>query len=239
MEGVIEEIPMIYTDTDSIWSSKLNIEIPVKKISNQNIILENMMIGDETIENYEEKYGKNSMEYIRIKKIEEEIKYNYYLDIYEDEYEIKRRDKNFKDLNLKDYMNLLSSDYIYEYHERIRKMFYYWEFEKIKKYLLKDREYQKVYKKYPEYKKLVENVDENKGLSKKYKNKFRNKLNLKDYYGNEVKIDLSDIEEVICEKYKEILLKEDEYDVEDDEGAESDEFDDYEKEDWEKLYDDD
>ena len=158
---------------------------------------------------------------------------------------------------------LFSSDYIYEYHERIRKMFYYWEFEKIKKYLLKDREYQKVYKKYPEYKKLVENVDKNKGLSKKYKNKFRNKLKLKDYYGNEVKIGLSDIEEVICEKYEEILLKKDEYDVEDDEGAESDdydeyddydddydedddeegsdrdEFDDYVKEDWEKLYDDD
>ena len=210
MEGVIEEIPMIYTDTDSIWSSKLNIEIPVKKISNQNIILENMMIGDETIENYEEKYGKNSMEYIRIKKIEEEIKNKYYLDINEDEY-----------------LDLLKCEYIDEYSERIRKMFYYWEFEKIKKYLLKDREYQKVYKKYPEYKKLVENVDENKGLSKKYKNKFRNKLNLKDYYGNEVKIDLSDIEEVICEKYKEILLKEDEYDVEDDEGAESDDYEYY------------
>src|SRR5579883_2867722 len=120
MEEVIEEINYSklsyniwssilgdkYTDTDSI--------INAKKISNQNIILENMMIGDETIENYEEKYGKNSMEYIRIKKIEEEIKNKYYLDINEDEY-----------------LDLLKCEYIDEYSERIRKMFYYWEFEKI------------------------------------------------------------------------------------------------------------
>ena len=135
MVGVIEEIPMIYTDTDYIWSSKLNIEIPVKKISNQNIILENMMIGNETIENYEEKYGKNSMEYIRIKKIEEEIKNKYYLDIYEDEYVIKHKENLDTDLN--EYLNLLSSDYKVEYDNKIREMRIDGGFNEIKKYILK------------------------------------------------------------------------------------------------------
>src|SRR5579875_3003978 len=119
--------------------------------------MENLILLDESIKNIKEKYEKYMMEYIRIKKIEEKIKNNYYIDV-------------------EDNLGLVSHEYKIEYSERIREMYYSDGFKKFKEYLLKDREYEKVYNKYQEYKKMIENMDEKKGLSKKYIKKFKNKF---------------------------------------------------------------